>query len=558
MFLNRKIPAFIIIFNLFWFASYAQIASKKVDSIKVLLKKATNDSLFVRHSIELGILIDTSSPFNAEQHFNNALEILNGSYNFNDKFKMMALAIDCLGIIERRRNNYDKALTYYLRSLKIKEENNDSLKIGRSYHNISMLFAAQKDYTKAISYMKLALPLRKHDSIDYGISLCNYGNFFYKKKQYIIALKILDSATSFLHKDPIRLADVYTINARIYRAKKEYKKALTILEKNLEIYSNFNKLERKANTFKSIAICYRKMKKYESAFISLDSSENIAKIYGNKKLIYQIYLDRYKIFKSKKDYKNALTNYRTYKKYYDSVFKNKQSIKVATLELQYKNEKQLALQKLKHETEKQHLLALTNSQRFQKRFYASLLIIAILCLIGIFYYSKYRSKVDKDNLKKQELDTNLMQEKVNFLQFKINQLLANGKMRSDFKDELISKLKLLKQEQNSKNLISEYQSILIQLENQHQTEKRLNTTNTKMFINQDTGFELKLAQQFPELTKSEREICHLIYLNLSLKEIMNIRNITMASVKSARYRIRKKLNVPKGTELELFINNLFN
>ena len=38
---------------------------------------------------------------------------------------------------------------------------------------------------------------------------------------------------------------------------------------------------------------------------------------------------------------------------------------------------------------------------------------------------------------------------------------------------------------------------------------------------------------------------------------MNIKNTTLPSVKSTRYRIRKKMEVPKTIDLELFVQNLF-
>ena len=61
---------------------------------------------------------------------------------------------------------------------------------------------------------------------------------------------------------------------------------------------------------------------------------------------------------------------------------------------------------------------------------------------------------------------------------------------------------------------------------------------------------------YPNLTKTEREVCALLRLNLSIKEISSIRNATTDSVKASRYRIRKKLEVPSGVELEHFIQSL--
>ena len=65
-----------------------------------------------------------------------------------------------------------------------------------------------------------------------------------------------------------------------------------------------------------------------------------------------------------------------------------------------------------------------------------------------------------------------------------------------------------------------------------------------------------LINAFKELTKTEREVCSLLRLSLSVKEIASIRNSSSDAIKVTRYRIRKKMNVPKGQKLEVFIQNL--
>ncbi|WP_299627058.1 tetratricopeptide repeat protein [uncultured Tenacibaculum sp.] len=536
------------------FASAQQLQHKK-DSITFLLKNASNDSLYVTHAMDLGILTDTSNPTLAQQYFNNSLDKLNSNYTYANKEEMIALAYDCLGIIERRKGNFDTALEYYLKALKVKQQSKDQAKIGRSYHNIAMLFSAKREYDKAISYMELALPLRTHDSIDYGISLHNYGNFYYKKKNYDKAIEALDKAQLYLLNDKIRTADVNTVYARIYRAKKQYNKALSILKTNLGIYTKSEKIERKATTYKSIATCYRRLKEYRNALIYLDSSEILSQQYENKKIISLINLDRYRIYKAKNDYKKALEKYRLYKKYNDSVFSLKQIEKIAALELAYQEDKKLSVDKLSFETNKKLLQAEAKNQRIQKQLYAALLILTLISLSVLFLFFRQRRKVYQNQLKEQELETELLNEKVVSLRYKIDRLLADHKMRSDFKEDLLLNVKKLQSQNNSKELLQQYQSMLSQIEHQVRTEKRLDEISKEQQLKNE-GFELKLSKLYPQLTKSEREICNLIYLNLSIKEIMNIRNVTLSSVKSARYRIRKKLEIPKEIELEYFIQNI--
>lgn len=534
---------------------FGQTKQQKIDSLSTLLKETTSDSLLVSYSIDLGILIDTSNPLHAEQLFKNALSILDSSYVYKDRSQQKALAYDCLGIISRRRNNYEQAYAYYLKALDIKKKSEDTSKIGRSYHNIAMLFNSKGDVDKAISYMKKALPLRKNDSLNYAVSLNSYGYFLYRNNALDSALAIWDSAKVYYGND-IRLADVHTNIARMYTLKKEYEKAYVVYQKNLTIYKKHEKLERMANTMRKIATSARRLKKFTIATRYLDSSEVLAKKYGNKKLLSNIYKERYRIAYIQNKATEALDAYKAYRRYKDSIVELNQVDKVTKLELEYEYRQKVLRDSVQQEREKLRLESVASSQRSQKRLFVILFISTILILIGLFIIYFYKRRDSRRNIQKQALETELLNEKVSFLHFKIEHLLADNKMRTDFKKELIERIRDIQSKGNSDNAIHAYQSILVQLKNQIETEKRLNVVSEKS-KEFDESFELKLADSFPELTKSEREICHLIYLNLSLKEIMNVRNATLPSIKSARYRVRKKLQVPKGIELELFIQQLF-
>jgi DNA-binding CsgD family transcriptional regulator len=56
------------------------------------------------------------------------------------------------------------------------------------------------------------------------------------------------------------------------------------------------------------------------------------------------------------------------------------------------------------------------------------------------------------------------------------------------------------------------------------------------------GFFEKLLFVFPDLTAQELRLCALIRLNLSITELASILGISVESVKTARFRLRKKLN----------------
>jgi DNA-binding CsgD family transcriptional regulator len=65
-----------------------------------------------------------------------------------------------------------------------------------------------------------------------------------------------------------------------------------------------------------------------------------------------------------------------------------------------------------------------------------------------------------------------------------------------------------------------------------------------------------LGEKFPLLTENEKEVCGLIVLKLSSKDIASIRNITPNAVKKARQKIRQKLPITADQNLTLFLDNV--
>jgi DNA-binding NarL/FixJ family response regulator len=75
-------------------------------------------------------------------------------------------------------------------------------------------------------------------------------------------------------------------------------------------------------------------------------------------------------------------------------------------------------------------------------------------------------------------------------------------------------------------------------------------------INDD--FIKKLKTRFPNLTSTDLKVCTYLQLKLATKEIAQLMNITVRGVEISRYRLRKKLDLPKGQTLNDFLNAIHN
>lgn len=68
-----------------------------------------------------------------------------------------------------------------------------------------------------------------------------------------------------------------------------------------------------------------------------------------------------------------------------------------------------------------------------------------------------------------------------------------------------------------------------------------------------SGFYDKLLIQSPTLTETELRHCMFIKLHIQTKEIARILNVDPRSVQTARYRIKKKLNLNEHQDLRSFL-----
>ena len=66
-----------------------------------------------------------------------------------------------IGNVHSNKGDYDKALDYYGRSLKIKEEIGDKAGIGYSLNSIGIVHANKGDYKKAEEYLEKSLAIEK-------------------------------------------------------------------------------------------------------------------------------------------------------------------------------------------------------------------------------------------------------------------------------------------------------------------------------------------------------------------------------------------------------------
>ncbi|MBB6369175.1 helix-turn-helix transcriptional regulator [Chryseobacterium shigense] len=77
-----------------------------------------------------------------------------------------------------------------------------------------------------------------------------------------------------------------------------------------------------------------------------------------------------------------------------------------------------------------------------------------------------------------------------------------------------------------------------------------------LFLTVNPAFMNKVRERCPKINDTELEVCALIKLGLTTKEIAIATNSTYKAIESIKYRLRKKLDLESGINLMLFFNEL--
>jgi DNA-binding CsgD family transcriptional regulator len=134
-----------------------------------------------------------------------------------------------------------------------------------------------------------------------------------------------------------------------------------------------------------------------------------------------------------------------------------------------------------------------------------------------------------------------------------NRDLASLTMQMVQKNEVLSKLKdqiqTLTYSGNNRNTVTEVGRLIDQSLNLDKDWEDF----TMHFDRVHPRFFERLLDQFPNLTQKELKQCAYIRINISIKEIANLLNITTKGVEKARSRIKTKLFLDKDEDLVSFI-----
>lgn len=135
----------------------------------------------------------------------------------------------------------------------------------------------------------------------------------------------------------------------------------------------------------------------------------------------------------------------------------------------------------------------------------------------------------------------------------LESIVAHTRLKNETTLKILHQLeKIAKSGENAaegvRKLIKEVKGILRSHNKLSAFEQQMDEVNQQFFH--------RLTDLYPDLTKTEREMCSLIRLNLHVKEISEILNCTPDSIYVMRSRIKRKFKLDDSTDLDVFIKRV--
>jgi len=518
---------------------------QEVDTLLAQLSNSKEDTTKINILIKLAEKTNWSDIKLAEQYAKEALQ-LSQQINYEkglaySKFRLAVIFID-----------FDFELTeeLILESLEHAQQLKDSLLMARIYNVIGNLKDNLKETEDALSYYKKSLQIflnNNQDSLaapvynNLGIIYSNLSNDSLSEAYYLKAAEINTRTKNYLG-----LAINYlNIGSDLIRANK-LESGNAYLTESLDIAKN-NEFSRLLPwIYNNMSHYYFNKREYSESINYAKQALKIAKDQANRMQERTSLIHLKDAYFEKNDLLNAFNYAEMINTVNDSINKYNKLKELDLLEMRYKYEEDRKAQELE--------TAILEASYYKKELIYVLIILGsgLVIFTFVFLYFLQRNRNHRKSL--EQKTTILEKEKLaKDLEFKNKELTTNVMYllkKNEFISTISNKLKNVNLD-SGKTDNNAIERIIVEL------DKSISEDNWEdfevRFQEVHVGFYNKLSKQFPALTPNELRLCAFLRLNMTSKEIADITYQSHESLKTARYRLRKKLNLSREDNLISFL-----
>lgn len=473
-----------------------------------------------------------------------------------------------MGQICFNQGHYAQSLDFYLRANKIFSQikNKNMLaanmsKIGTLYYYNKQLYRSRGLCNKAFMLYKQTGNLKGQAEV-----LGETGHLFEKQQQYDSAFYYQKQALNYYNQ--INYADgaakIYENLGSIYEDLAKYDSAYTCFMRSKVLYEQEKNVVASIEVINNLGDVLRKTGRYTESLIQSHKAFDMATKTDNLYHLAAASRDLGKTYKLLNELDSAYHYIELSRKYSLEVYSKEGINQTAFLQVLYDINK------------KSDEIARLNTIRKTNRIIGVAVVacITLLIVLAIVIFSRQRLKLQDQKilaeqnqsilnakndlmqleLKNKQLEEHTLKQQLNTKTKELSvhtlNLIKNNKLLEDMRNTLQLMVKEDKRDQKR-----QMQQIIYQI-NQSFDHEHIWTEFNNAFEQVHYSFFEKLKQHSSDLTATDMRLVTLLKVNMESKDIAGLLGISMDSLRVARHRLRKKLNIEQGDNLSSFIQSL--
>lgn len=540
-----------------------KIPFQNIDSLKLILE----NSIHYKDSKKEGIVRRELGEIYFELgDLKEALDYLVSSKHIleqTDYNKETALTYEKLALVYMFIAEQEKQYNLILKAIKIYEKTNDSIALARSYNNL----AAGEKFRNAENTLLYLNKAKKYNNsaqnelLEANINI-NFGTYFLRYEN-------LDSAYYYLKK-ALPVVEKHKSTAKECETLIKLGRAAIIVSKDSSIYF-FNQAYRRSLLYKNYlwtgrSLTYLANIDFENGDInSAFQKIHIALKYikaSNDILMNRPAYDLISSFHLKVGNIDSAFYYDQLADNLEDTIKDRQNLaEIKNIEWGYKlKDKEVQIKYLQEKKEALEMKQLAEQKVKIWTWFALTILLVLILTLFLFFKNRISLLTKEKQLirVKQEKYKSEIESKNKELVSHSMQMFSKSKTIVEVKSKIEElKNQYAKEKNVNPQLINDIQNLKFILDNNIRLDDEWEKLKLR-FQEVHKGFYEKLKSNYPNLTQYDLKVCTFIYLGFDTKQIAQILNIDFKSLRTQRYRMRKKMELETSEDLSEIIFKIVN
>lgn len=461
----------------------------------------------------------------------------------------VALSWDFIGQIHRNKGHYQRALQYFLASLKGLEGLDEPIREADVLNHLAAVEYHLGHFAQGITYNQRAVEIyRAQEDLAYEAQALNdMGNCY---KQLDSLTQALRCYTQSMEKaEQAGAASIAgtaqsNLGALLVRLGRQ-EEGLAHLRASLARFESLNYTRKVAVTQNMLAQVYNTLGRPAEALTLLQAAIDYADKADSKATLMTALKYRSESYRLQGNYRQALADHQAFKTVSDTLLNQEKIRRIEEMRVIHDTEQKesaLALQ----QAEIAVLDAAVKRSKLRKALYGTGMV-SFIALSGLLFFG-FQQQLKRKRLEHPQQKA-LMQQEIDFKKKELMSQTLHLVHKNTFLEDLREQLESIR------GTSGDVQGLLGRLKFEEMNDQDWEVFKS-YFADVHNHFDQKLQEHASQISESEIRLAALLRMNLSTKEIAAILHVQPDSVLKSKYRLKKKLQLEKDTDLADFLKNL--